>query len=157
MCSLCVYNILGLQNKMPDLLVQCHNVSRVALSNVLLPFDLWPKNCDWHFSLQLFLPSQTVSFHFHHVLLNSAEAGLCAVENITEYQNWDKLDGGHGKGAIMGDFAAATVGPEAIFTWHFIIRVQFLESWRWFLDLKIYVYVRQSPLNFLCSVLLDLT
>ncbi len=80
---------------------------------------IWPltQNCHWetkawHFFLQLFLPIQRACIHFHHVLLNSSEAALCAVENITECQNWDKLDRGHGKGAIMGDFA---VEAEAVF------------------------------------------
>lgn len=103
---------------MPDLSLQCQNVSRVALRNVFychLTSDPKPVTGK-HFSLQFFLPSQRACIHFHHVLLNSSEAGLCAADNITECQNRDKLDGGHGKGAIMGDFAVPTVGPEAIFT-----------------------------------------
>jgi len=122
-----LFMCLGLKNKVPDLLLQCQNVSLVALRNVAV----WPLTQKLSLGslslafppLQLLLASQRACIHFHYVLLNSSEAGLCAAEKITERQNRDKLDGGHGKAAVMGDFALHTVRPEAIFTCHFIMRV----------------------------------
>ncbi len=112
MCYLYLYNIFGLQNKVLDLLLRCQNVSHVAFRNMLYYHltsnpKLTGKLKLSTFSCSYFFPYSEHVFMF--IMSYWTALRLRAGENITKCQNWDKLDRGHGKGAIMGYFAVPTV------------------------------------------------
>ncbi len=138
MCYLYFYNIFGLQNKVLDLLLRCQNVSHVAFRNVLychLTSDpkLTGKLKLSTFSCSYFFPYREHVFMFimsYWTALRLLFVQWRTLQNVRIETNWIEATGREQLWDILQCL------QYSVFAWHFIMGVQFLESWRWFYSFK---------------------